>query len=615
MAHFGEAGGETAPLCGRTLAGTLFGRFEGLVAPGVGDPDERRRQARAIAGFVGVGFAAALAAPFAGLGHFGLHAVLAPTVVAGLCLALAAALAGTGRLDDVLFAATALLASGIGFAAVRDGGLASPLLPLLLVAPVEATLAGRRVLAGFAAGAACLAFGSVALAHWLGLAAAQGSAFDGTAVLGCGIVYAALQTLRLKRAHTSGRAAEALRITEARLIDDAVSDAVLRLRPDGDLVFASRTATAIFGDVGQALTAGRLLSRIHVTDRVLYLQTLGAIRSGAEGCRIDVRVQAAGPADGRFRDIALRFFPVRRADGRLLSILSLARDISEERARTAELTEALALAEKNSEAKSQFLAAISHELRTPLNAIIGFSDVLDQEFFGGFETPRQKEYVGLIRQSGGHLLSVVNGLLDVAKIEAGRYELHMEAFPFEDALAAAADLIRPEADAKGLRLDLRLAAGCRGALVTADRRACHQILLNLLSNAVKFTEGGAVTLAGSLADGVFAVSVADTGIGIAAADIERLGQPFTQLSSGVSRKYQGTGLGLSLVKGLSDLHHGSMEIASQPGRGTVVTVRIPLDCAARIEASKHSRENVVALPHARKKPHAPFEDRTTRRTA
>lgn len=614
MAKFGEADGMAAPSRGRTLARTLLACFDGLVAPSVTAAGERGCQARTIGALVGVGLTAALFSPFAALSPFTPQAVVASTALAGICLALAGYLAGSGRLGVVLAAISTLLAAAIGIAGAWTGGLQSPLLPLLLVAPVEAMLAGRRPLAGVASGTASLAFGTLALAEWLGLAPRSGLTVDGTTMLGFGLLYAGLQTGRLMQARAAGQAAEALKHAEARLVDDSLTDMVLRFAPDGRLVSASSAATAFFDRGQREPTAEWLLSRMHVTDRVRYLQAFGEMRSGSAALEIGFKMQV-GEAEGRgFREIVLKLLPVRGADGRLLSILCIGRDVTQERARTAELTEALALAEKNSEAKSQFLAAISHELRTPLNAIIGFSDVLDQEFFGGFANPRQKEYVGLIRQSGGHLLSVVNGLLDVAKIEAGRYELHMEAFSIEEALLAAGEVIRPEADAKGLALDLRLGR-CRGAEIVADRRACHQILLNLLSNAVKFTDQGVVTLAGDMTDGMLAIAVSDTGIGIAAHEIGRLGQPFTQLSSGLSRRYQGTGLGLSLVKGLGDLHHGSMEIASELGRGTVVTVRIPLDCAARIEDSKHSKENVVALAHARKKPHPAPQTRPARRTA
>jgi signal transduction histidine kinase len=277
------------------------------------------------------------------------------------------------------------------------------------------------------------------------------------------------------------------------------------------------------------------------------------------------------------------------------------------------LAGALARANESSAAKTQFLAAVSHELRTPLNAIIGFSDILHQEFFGGFETPRQKEYVGLIRESGEHLLSIVNTLLDVSKIEAGRYELCHEPFAVDDVLKAAGDTVRAEAERKGLRLDVRMTGGIA---VEADRRACHQMLLNLLSNAVKFTEDGVVSASASVREGMLELMVCDTGIGIAAPDLARLGRPFTQVSAGLARRYGGTGLGLSLVRGLAELHGGTLTLRSEPNFGTEAVVSIPLDCAHRSDEAPPETENIVALSHARPKANtdAPL-DRPHRRSA
>lgn len=277
------------------------------------------------------------------------------------------------------------------------------------------------------------------------------------------------------------------------------------------------------------------------------------------------------------------------------------------------MANALARANETSAAKTQFLAAVSHELRTPLNAIIGFSDILHQEFFGGFETPRQKEYVGLIRESGEHLLSIVNTLLDVSKIEAGRYELVHEPFAVDDVLKAAGDTVRGEAERKGLRLDVRMTGGIA---VEADRRACHQMLLNLLSNAVKFTEEGVVSASASVNNGMLELMVCDTGIGIAAPDLARLGRPFTQVSAGLARRYGGTGLGLSLVRGLAELHGGTLTLRSEPNFGTEAMVSIPLDCAHRSDEAPPETENIVALSHARPKANsdAPLE-RPHRRSA
>jgi len=232
-------------------------------------------------------------------------------------------------------------------------------------------------------------------------------------------------------------------------------------------------------------------------------------------------------------------------------------------------------------AKDEFLATLSHELRTPLNAILGFSDILGGEYFGKLENNRQREYVGLIRQSGAHLLSVVNTMLDMSKIEAGRYELMLESFPIEDSIAACEAMLALQAKEKGLTLTSRVQRGL-GEIV-ADQRALQQILINLVGNAIKFTDaGGAVTVDAALADGMLKLSVGDTGIGIASERLASLGQPFVQIQNDYTRRYAGTGLGLSLVKGLVALHGGSFSIASAPGEGTVITILIPFDGSAAL---------------------------------
>ena len=250
------------------------------------------------------------------------------------------------------------------------------------------------------------------------------------------------------------------------------------------------------------------------------------------------------------------------------------------RARAEELARALAAAEAaradavaNAQAKSRFLANMSHELRTPLNAIIGFSDIMRTRMFG--ELPgRYGEYAELIHESGRHLLELINDILDVSKIEAERYRLTREVFDAREAVNAALRLVRLQADEAGVQL--------RGLLppaplvVDADRRALKQIVLNLVANALKFTpRDGSVTVTAERAGGVFELVVADTGVGIAKADLERLGRPYEQAGD-AAQQAQGTGLGLSLVKAFARLHGGEMTIESELGEGAAVTVRLPV---------------------------------------
>jgi two-component system cell cycle sensor histidine kinase PleC len=230
-------------------------------------------------------------------------------------------------------------------------------------------------------------------------------------------------------------------------------------------------------------------------------------------------------------------------------------------------------AEGANKAKSEFLANMSHELRTPLNAINGFSEIMSAELFGPLGDRRYKEYVGDILSSGQHLLSVINDILDMSKIEAGKMNMRFEMLDLHDVAEDAVRLVRGRADTAGLRLSVEMDGLPE---VEADFRAVKQVLLNLLSNAIKFTpRGGAIRVSGrSGRDGQgmgwVQVSVQDTGIGISKEDLARLASPFEQVESQHAKTQQGTGLGLALSKALIAMHGGSLDIQSEPGKGTTV---------------------------------------------
>jgi signal transduction histidine kinase len=249
----------------------------------------------------------------------------------------------------------------------------------------------------------------------------------------------------------------------------------------------------------------------------------------------------------------------------------------QEAERNAEIMHAAMLgAEAANRAKTEFLANMSHELRTPLNAIIGFSQLMTNPAQAG-DAKRVASYAKDIHTAGEHLLREVNRILDLAKIEAGRAELDEEWFSPAEAVAIPVSFVRPQAD--GADQTLIVAMPPTLPQLYADRQYFKQILINLLSNAVKFTpRGGQVTLAAAVAsDGWLNVSVADTGIGIAEEDVWKALVPFAQVSSNLSRKYEGTGLGLPLSKSFVEMHGGTLKIDSEPGRGTTVTVRFPPD--------------------------------------
>jgi signal transduction histidine kinase len=226
--------------------------------------------------------------------------------------------------------------------------------------------------------------------------------------------------------------------------------------------------------------------------------------------------------------------------------------------------------------KSTFLAAMSHELRTPLNAVIGFSDVLLAELYGPLGAPRYKEYAQDIRDSGTHLLSLINDVLDLSRLDAQQGTLDDDEFPMADVALETIRMVQPQAEKAGVTLECDVPRDL--PMVRADRRRIRQVLLNLLSNASKFTHpGGSVHVSAYLADGGMVISVADTGIGIAKEDIPKALERFGQVDSRLARKYQGTGLGLPLAKQLTELHGGTFALTSAVGVGTTVTFTLPRD--------------------------------------
>jgi len=228
-----------------------------------------------------------------------------------------------------------------------------------------------------------------------------------------------------------------------------------------------------------------------------------------------------------------------------------------------------------SQAKSEFLANMSHELRTPLNAIIGFSEIMESGMFGPLGADKYLEYCRDIHESGQYLLDVINDILDMSKIEAGRVHLDLEDTDLDRVLSDTIRIVAARVQEKNLTLDTEIAPSIR---VKVDRRAVKQIVLNLLSNAVKFTgEGGRVTVRGRVSGDAVLIAVEDTGIGIPNGALKNLGRPFEQVESQFTKTHQGSGLGLAIAKSLVELHGGAMRIRSTLGVGTIVGVRLPRD--------------------------------------
>ncbi|WP_333610590.1 HAMP domain-containing sensor histidine kinase [Brevundimonas bullata] len=350
-------------------------------------------------------------------------------------------------------------------------------------------------------------------------------------------------------------------------------ETVLAGQPGLTLVLdASGAALAAYGAAPAALPVDPLfdeglVAAVHTPDRPAVLAALAKAAAGTEA---QVSFAPRLALDRRIL-LVLRRLEARQSEP--LRLIAVALDATLQHAREAGLDAARAEAEAQNAGKSRFLAHMSHELRTPLNAVIGFSDIMRQQLFGPIP-PRYAEYAEAIHKAGGHLLELINDVLDVSRIEADRYELNIERFDVRETVSAALALVRVQADDKDV--DLAAVLPPEALTIAADRRAVKQILLNLLSNAVKFTpSGGAVTVTAEALGESLELNVADTGVGVSPEDLARLGRPFEQ-AGGAEQRAQGTGLGLSLVRALAELHQGAMAIESTPGEGTAVTVRLPV---------------------------------------
>ncbi len=347
------------------------------------------------------------------------------------------------------------------------------------------------------------------------------------------------------------------------------SDAILAYDTGGSILYANPACLLLCGFSDSAEMAAAGLPRLRFDDREGDLTLPASLAQGAysreavlvacDGREVPVYVNAARPP--RDADAPVQFY------ASITDITELNATRERLRGQNLELQSA-------NRAKTELLTNMSHELRTPLNAIIGFSEVLRDGLFGPLGTPRYTDYAKDIHASGVHLLSIINDILDLAKIDAGKLELHESNIAIPELIEAVLPLVRGRAEAGELALGVTLADNL--PQLCGDPRAVKQILINLVSNAIKFTEpGGRVTLSASFEQGMISLVIADTGIGIAEADLPAALATFGQVEASLARNYEGTGLGLPLVVALAELHGAVFKLDSSPGVGTEASVTFP----------------------------------------
>lgn len=404
--------------------------------------------------------------------------------------------------------------------------------------------------------------------------------------------------LAVRLVTTSGSSEE----SRYRLLALNMSEVISCHRRNGTVQFISPAAEAMLGTPVARLLKRGLFDCVHVADRPAYLTALSEAAQGGEARSVELRLKRDAPSKGPAEFIWVemrcrkldRFLPGTSAgEGDVIAVM---REITQRKIQEEALELARNAAGAADAAKTRFLAIMSHELRTPLNAIIGFSEMIARDLNG----TRRREYAELITDSGQHLLSVVNGILDMSRMESGNLEISPEPFAPRPALLNCCNLVALKARESGV--DLAVNAPQDLPLLCGDPRAFKQIVLNLLSNAIKFTEpGGRVTVSARVEGAQLVLCVNDTGVGIAADDLKRIGDPFFQAGKTAQRRHEGTGLGLCIVKSLVALHSGDMAVQSNLGEGTAVTVALPL-VLTRPRAAQ-AGDNIASLTsQARKSP-------------
>ncbi|HET7381252.1 MAG TPA: ATP-binding protein [Pseudolabrys sp.] len=491
-------------------------------------------------------------------------------------------LSRTGRYESAHVLSSLSLTGLALLVALCTGGIGSFAAVWLLVVPLEAALSASRRIVALAAIFALSAAGLLLVLGAARLLPQPVTSPEHQSTLAAiGIVSATLYAtgLALGVALLARTSVSLLQVEEDRhcLLAHAMTDVIVRHGRNGSVLSVSPAAEALIGVQANRLLGNGVFDKVHVADRPAYLTAIADAATLNEERSVELRIRRGAGVQyaGQFAWIEMRCRP-RDPVANEREVVAVLRDISERKSQEHAIEIARLESERASVAKSHFVATMSHELRTPLNAIIGLSDMLTHESLE-LGPGRRSEYAKLINDSGRHLLLVVNGILDVSKMETGNFEITPQQFAPAPEIESCTDLLALKAEEAGVELSMRL--GPDLPEVTADRRAFRQILINLISNAVKFTPHGGRVMVSALRDGPkLAVTVEDTGIGIGDTDLSRVGEAFFQARASYDRNHDGSGLRLSIVKGLVHLHGGEVDIQSHLGEGTRVTVRLPLEC-------------------------------------
>jgi two-component system, cell cycle sensor histidine kinase DivJ len=495
-------------------------------------------------------------------------------------------LSRTGRYEGAHVLSSLALAGLVMAVAISTGGIESFAAIWLVLVPLEAALSASRRVVAFASALALSCAALLILCGYLGLLVpAETSAASRGMLTAFGLASATLYAAGLAfSTEALARTTVSLLTSEEeryRLLARNMSDVISRHRRNGAVQFISPAAEAMLGTPVTRLTGHGLFDRVHVADRPAYLTALSDVARDGEARSVEFRLRrdvprtAAGSGQVDFIWVEMRCRLLEQTPAAEEEVVAVMRDVTDRKMQEQALDLARSAAETADAAKTRFLATMSHELRTPLNAIIGFSEMIVQEDVLMLDAARRKEYAQLINDSGQHLLSVVNGILDMSKMESGNFEIAPEPFAPRAALINCCNLLALKARENGI--ELATDAPLDLPMITGDPRAFKQIVINLVSNAVKFTErGGKVTVAAGIEGPRFVLRVSDNGVGIAPDDLKRIGDPFFQAGKTYQRRHEGTGLGLSIVKSLIGLHGGEMSVHSKVGEGTTVAVALPL---------------------------------------